>query len=74
MVRSMRTVLLCSAALIGGTPSLAQSPAPSADPATAPPPAPAVTAGKRIYTPADFIRFAPKNAYDMLIQVPGFKR
>ena len=28
--------------------------------------------GKRIYTPADFARFAPKNAYDMLVQVPGF--
>jgi hypothetical protein len=28
--------------------------------------------GKRVYTPADFVRFAPKNAYDMLVQVPGF--
>src|SRR5205085_9626934 len=27
---------------------------------------------KRVYTPADFARFAPKNAYDMLIQVPSF--
>ena len=30
------------------------------------------TEGKRIYTPADFARFAPKTAYDMLVQVPGF--
>jgi hypothetical protein len=29
-------------------------------------------AGKRVYTPADFTRFAPKTAYDMLQQVPGF--
>ena len=27
---------------------------------------------KRIYTPADFARFAPKTAYDMLSQVPSF--
>lgn len=27
---------------------------------------------KRIYTPADFARFAPKSALDMLNQVPGF--
>lgn len=72
MVRSIRAVLLCSAALVGGSPLLAQSPAPSADPATAPPPVAAETAGKRIYTPADFVRFAPKSAYDMVVQVPGF--
>lgn len=28
--------------------------------------------GKTVYTPADFVRFAPKNAYDMLVQLPGF--
>ena len=28
--------------------------------------------GKKVYTPADFARFAPKTAYDMLTQVPGF--
>jgi outer membrane receptor for ferrienterochelin and colicins len=36
-------------------------------------PAPAVAAdGVKVYTPADFARFAPKTAYDMLVQVPGF--
>ena len=25
-----------------------------------------------VFTPADFARFAPKTAYDMLVQVPGF--
>jgi hypothetical protein len=29
-------------------------------------------ASKRVFTPADFARFAPKNALDMLRQVPGF--
>ena len=33
--------------------------------------APAAEAG-RTYLPADFARFAPRNAYDMLRQVPGF--
>ncbi|MCA1661933.1 MAG: TonB-dependent receptor plug domain-containing protein [Novosphingobium sp.] len=28
--------------------------------------------GRRVYTPADFTRFAPKNAFDMLRNVPGF--
>lgn len=27
---------------------------------------------KRVYVPADFARFAPTTAYDMLAQVPGF--
>ncbi len=31
-----------------------------------------VGATKRVYTPADFVRFAPKTAYDMLVQVPSF--
>ena len=32
----------------------------------------APAAAKRVYTPADFARFAPKTAYDMLVQVPSF--
>lgn len=43
----------------------------------APPPAPAAASGapgaaRQLYTPADFARYAPNNAYDMLDQVPGF--
>ena len=34
--------------------------------------APATAPGKQVYTPADLARFAPKTAYDMLVQVPGF--
>ncbi len=32
----------------------------------------AVTAGATVYNPADFERFAPKSALDMLNQIPGF--
>ncbi|MFL6763824.1 MAG: TonB-dependent receptor plug domain-containing protein [Sphingomicrobium sp.] len=41
-------------------------------PALSQPPAVAAAAAKRVYTPADFARFAPKTAYDMLAQVPSF--
>ena len=58
------------------TPAFAQD-TPPAPPATgdAPPPAatdPASLQGRRVYTPADFARFAPRNALDMLSNVPGF--
>ena len=35
-------------------------------------PPPATVEGPRTFTPADFARFAPRNALDMLRQVPGF--
>ena len=35
-------------------------------------PASAAATTKRVYAPADFARFAPKTAYDMLAQVPSF--
>jgi len=64
--------LLAGAALILPAPAFAQATGPS-DPAVAPPPhSVAVTPEKRVYTLADFARFAPKSAYDMLVQVPGF--
>ena len=34
------------------------------------PPAPA--AAKRVFVAADFARFAPKTAYDLIVQLPGF--
>ena len=40
--------------------------APAASEAAAP------GARKLVYTPSDFARFAPKTAYDMLVQVPSF--
>lgn len=42
----------------------------------APPPeaiAPANVEGRQSYTAADFVRFAPRNALDMLRNVPGFQ-
>jgi outer membrane receptor for ferrienterochelin and colicins len=57
--QGVRLSLLAGAALLIAVPALAQSPAPAG-------------AAKRIYTPVDFTRFAPKTAYDMLAQVPSF--
>lgn len=56
-------------------PATAAPPAPVASPAEAPPPVapPAATVeGPRTYTAADFARFAPRTAFDMLRNVPGF--
>jgi hypothetical protein len=66
-----RILLLASAAALVPATATAQT-APPADPAVVPPPAAVPTGTKRVYTPADFARFAPKTAYDMLVQVPGF--
>lgn len=68
----MRGLLTSTAALA----LLAALPAPllAQDSGDAPPPVPteAGTQRRDVYTPADFARFAPRNALDMLNQVPGF--
>src|SRR5437868_4296461 len=51
--------------LLAGVCALVSAPALSQPPAVA-------AAAKRVYAPADFARFAPKTAYDMLAQVPSF--
>lgn len=73
----VRAAMLASVAL--AQPALAQdpyvppvAPEPSSSPTTAVPATAVPTGGKRVYTPADFARFAPRNALDMLRQVPGF--
>jgi outer membrane receptor for ferrienterochelin and colicins len=73
-----RSVLLALFLSSAATPALAQEP-PSAPPPPAtgdtPPPVATEAAtqqGGRTYTPADFARFAPRNALDMLNNVPGF--
>ena len=75
MLSRNRRALLAGMALIAPLPAAAQS-VPAPDPAVAPPPTPATVPGatgsKRVFTPADFARFAPRNAFDMLRQVPGF--
>ena len=52
----------------------AQDTAPEGQPTGDAPPAeaPPIASGRQVYTPADFERYAPKNALDMLAQVPGF--
>ncbi len=55
-------------ALLVAAPALAQD-----DSGDAPPPVATETLEARdVYTPADFARFAPRNALDMLRQIPGF--
>jgi hypothetical protein len=69
-------IALAAGLLCGAQAARAQEstePAPAATPAPAPAPAaPAGVEGPRTYLPADFARFAPRNALDMLRQVPGF--
>ncbi|KGB52990.1 TonB-dependent receptor precursor [Sphingopyxis sp. LC81] len=72
-----RWTSLIAVAAVLSTPALAQeTAAPTGD---TPPPAPAAIAptatssARQVYAPADFARYAPKNAYDMLIQVPSFQ-
>jgi outer membrane receptor for ferrienterochelin and colicins len=72
MTPSGARAALLIALLSSAAPAFAQ---PAPPPATAPPPVapdPAAPQGPRTYTPADFARFAPRNALDMLSQVPGF--
>jgi len=77
MRSTVTTALLCGSALL-----LLPVAASAQDNAPAPAPAVAASASTDIpgassanhvvYTPADFARFSPKNALDMLNQVPGF--
>lgn len=53
------------------TPAIGDAPAPEATPQAAPDTT-APVAGRQVYQPADFARFAPRNAYDMLLRIPGF--
>jgi outer membrane receptor for ferrienterochelin and colicins len=60
-------LLLTLLLLISTVTASAQETAPPADPAL-----PSAPVAARSYTPADFARFAPRNALDMLSHVPGF--
>lgn len=72
VLRICRVVLLAGSALVSSAPLLAQAAAPVSDPAVVPPPRATPAGAGRVYTPADFARFAPRTALDMLRQVPGF--
>ena len=60
-------------AMFAAWPAHAQD-APTTGDAPAPDAQPLASAARpgQVYTPADFVRYAPRNAYDMLSQVPGF--
>jgi hypothetical protein len=62
-------MMASTASLLWASPAIAQ---PTSPESPAPTPVIKPAGQKRIYTPADFARFAPKTAYDMLVQVPGF--
>jgi len=62
---------LLIAFMSSAAPALAQQAAPADAPAATPAATPAAAAA-RTYRPADFARFAPRNALDMLQNVPGF--
>src|SRR5436190_17575467 len=64
----MRGLLVSASALA----LMVSAPAIAQETGDKPPPIADVAAGKQVYTPADFARFAPSNARDMLVQVPGF--
>lgn len=63
---------LTTAALALGSVGLATAAWAAEDPAVPSVPVPEDQAQATVFTPADFARFAPRNALDMLRQVPGF--
>ncbi|WP_168453804.1 TonB-dependent receptor plug domain-containing protein [Sphingopyxis microcysteis] len=72
----MRLISLCALSAAIASPVMAQETAATGE---APPPAATATAAtgvdgsaRQVFTAADFARYAPTNAYDMLNQVPGF--
>ena len=65
--RAFRALLLSSVAI--AAPAYAQDSGDAPAPVAA---APATPEGAQSFTPADFARFSPKTALDMLRQVPGF--
>ncbi|MGX7894646.1 TonB-dependent receptor plug domain-containing protein [Tsuneonella sp. HG222] len=74
MMMYTRVATLALAAAVA-VPAAAQSPTqpePQVEGTDPGPPAVQTGAGARVFTAADFVRFSPKTAYDMLVQVPGF--
>ena len=72
MLRSLRLSLLGGTASLLAAPLAAQTAPATGTPVVPPPQLGAGAVAKRVYAPADFARFSPKTAYDMLVQVPSF--
>lgn len=76
-VRALTALLLATSALPAWAQDTAPpAPAQSGETGDAPPPdaaPPATAEGRQSYTAADFARFSPKTALDMLNNVPGFQ-
>ena len=73
MKTTVIAALLCSSVLLlSPNAAFAQDGASAAAPAASPDIPGASSVNHVVYTPADFARFSPKNALDMLNQVPGF--
>lgn len=75
----MKTSLIALAVALAISPPAHAQEAPATGDAPAPEasaqPAPDTTApvaGRQVYRPSDFARFAPRNAYDILLRIPGF--
>ena len=79
IARRVSIPALALALALGSAPALAQDESGDAEASDAaetgdePQPIATETAAGEIYTPEDFARFAPRNALDMLNQVPGFQ-
>lgn len=70
-----RVALGAMAVALGG-PALAQETGDAPPPVAAEAPAPGSATpveGRQVFTPADFARFSPKNASDMVRNIPGFQ-
>lgn len=67
--QSLRALLYGGAAVLVAISAHAHAAEPAAVPAV---PEASGSDGRTVFTPADFARFAPRNALDMLRQVPGF--
>lgn len=72
-MKALTSALAISAALFAtSTAGQETGDAPAPDPVETPAPDPDDTTAQ-VYTPADFARYAPNNALDMLNRVPGFQ-
>lgn len=72
--RTVRWWALATAvpAIAGSTLAAAQDTGDAPPPVPVPVEAPAAGQAKQVYVPADFARFSPKTAFDMVSRVPGF--